>query len=128
MSSRIPPHVEAFFEEQQQHQARLNKVALINGTLRETREVMVRNMAALGERGQDLEACVEQSEDLLDSSFAFRWGVMSRWQRLCYQLRHCLCWRWCCCCPLWWWDACCPVFISSRLVSCARRREPWDRL
>ena len=122
-ASQLPPEVEAYFEEQRREQGTLNKIAQINGTLAETKRVMLSNMTALADRGHDLEACVEQSDDLLESSFAFRWGTMSRWNKFCYQIRHCLCWRWFCCCPLWWWDACCPTFISERLVACARPRK-----
>jgi hypothetical protein len=112
---QLPPEVEAFFDTQRHEQRTLNTLAVVQGTLTRTGDVLLHNMCELAQRGNTLNHTEEASYELEQTSRRFYILSLSRWQRFLHLLKDCQCWKWCCCCfwwPLWWWDACCPRGIS----------------
>lgn len=118
---KLPPEVEAYFETQRVQQQHFNQLTQVQNKLNNASDVMKRNMMHVTERGEQVEITIENSKDLMDSSFVFYYASMSRWAKFWYNIRRCMCWRWFCCCPMWWWKSCCPKSISATLLTWIRQ-------
>lgn len=74
-----------------EEQGRFVKIAKINKTLRETTEIMKKNLITVSERGADIDDIVNKSEELEFSSRDFMIRLSPWYWRWFYSIRDCVC-------------------------------------
>lgn len=75
----------------QEEQGRFVKIAVINKTLRETTEIMKKNLITVSERGVHIDEIVNKTEELELSSRNFMIKLSPWYWRWFYSIRDCVC-------------------------------------
>jgi len=103
----LPPEVSAYFEEQRNHQKKLEKTSLIQAELRDTTTLVHGMFERLRDRGVTMNDATEQTQDLLESSEEFYRETRPNWKRYLYSWIP----------PAWWFEeiCCCRIFRKKSM-------------
>lgn len=105
----LPPAVSEFFEEERKKQETHNKVAVIHGNLRDTKQTMHKLLAGVVERAEVLDDTEERANELVASSEDFYHLTMPSWKKYLYSWKP----------PAWWYtraNLCIAAFIVASLI------------